>query len=612
VPGVVGFISALPHDECTRRVATMLGAMEQRGGDRTRRASWPDIGFHAGWVAPPHLSAPQLVARSADGDVTLAVTGQVHLANHAAGAASIADLRAAYEQHGEQFLQGLDGQFAGVLVDRARGRAFVFNDRYGLERLYFCGTPQGTYFASEAKALLAVVPASRAFDPEGLSQFLVFRCTRGVKTLFAGVDLCPGGTLWTVERGTFDRGRWFEPSAWEAADALDEPEYERRLDAAFASSMPLHLDASAGAVGVSLTGGLDTRMIMACLGDGPVPVVAYTYDGADGETIDTRLAKQVAAVCGIPHRSLRLGPDFFARFVDHFESTVLATDGCFGLWGAHERYLSRRARELAPVRLTGNYGSEILRDVSTLKPLVPRGGLLNPEFDGRVAALVAADERPRIHPVTFAAFEEIPRSLYGSYAAVRAELVFRTPFLDSGIVSLAYRAPASARESPDAALRFVTRHHPGLGRIPTDRGLVAAPRTLGSRARHLIAQGAFRLEYFTNEGLPGWLARYDTAVQRSSRLSRAAFGAHKFLHYRSWLRHELADFVREQASMADALRLPCFVPGGVQKIADEHVAGLATRARELDVALTLAAVQRLLIAPVARGVPSALPESLAG
>ncbi len=579
-----------------RRIERMIGAMEYDCSARSGSAGWPGLGLYVGWTPPPLRSEAHIHARSPARELELAIVGHVHRPPHGQRAHGLSGLLAAYEEEGEAFLHGLEGQFTGILVDGDRGRAFVFNDRFGLERLYWSESPDGTYFASEAKALLAVLPAARAFDPDGLAQFLVFRCTRGLKTLFAGVELCPGGALWTVERGSCRRSRWFEPSAWEGSDTLDESEFERRVDAAFADVMPSYLDKSSGSVGISLTGGLDTRMIMACLGEGCDPAVAYTYDGPDGETLDTNLAKRVAGVCGVPHHSLRLGQDFFDRFAEHFDSSVLATDGCFGLWGAHERYLSRRAGELAPIRLTGNYGSEILRDVSTLKPLVPSGDLLTAEFAERVAQLASSHRASRIHPVTFAAFEEIPRSLYGSYAAVRSELEFRTPFLDSRIVSLAYRAPASMRESPDAALRFVARHHAELGRIPTDRGLVAGRPSVRSRLGHVLAQSAFRFEYLTNEGLPGWLAGYDGALQRAARVGQAAFGKHKFLHYRSWLRHELADFVRGQAAVADTLKLPCFVPGGVEKIAAEHIHGRATRARELDVALTLAGVQRLLFA----------------
>ena len=68
-------------------------------------------------------------------------------------------------------------------------------------------------------------------------------------------------------------------------------------------------------------------------------------------------------------------------------------------------------------------------------------------------------------------FREIPSSLFGSLAAGRSQVTFRTPYLDNDLVSLAYRAPADARRSPDSALRLIGESDPRLGRIPTDRAL---------------------------------------------------------------------------------------------------------------------------------------------
>ena len=77
------------------------------------------------------------------------------------------------------------------------------------------------------------------------------------------------------------------------------------------------------------------------------------------------LLARVANACGIEHHLLRLGDNFFSHFASHADRTVYVTDGSFGVMGAHEIYFNRQARLLAPVRLTGVFGSEILRRTST-------------------------------------------------------------------------------------------------------------------------------------------------------------------------------------------------------------------------------------------------------
>ena len=116
-------------------------------------------------------------------------------------ASSGVSLSALYATQGDRFVAELNGLFAGLLIDRARRQALLFNDRYGSERLYSYDKNGVTYFASEAKALLAVLPELRAFDDTGVAQFLAFGSTLGGHTLFRGLKLVPGGSLWRFTPG---------------------------------------------------------------------------------------------------------------------------------------------------------------------------------------------------------------------------------------------------------------------------------------------------------------------------------------------------------------------------------------------------------------------------
>ena len=77
--------------------------------------------------------------------------------------------------------------------------------------------------------------------------------------------------------------------------------------------------------------------------------------------------REVAAACGQPHHVIPLGRDFFDDFATYAERTVFLTDGCLDITGSHELYFSQRARNISPIRITGNYGSEVLRSVTTFK-----------------------------------------------------------------------------------------------------------------------------------------------------------------------------------------------------------------------------------------------------
>ena len=93
---------------------------------------------------------------------------------------------------------------------------------------------------------------------------------------------------------------------------------------------------------------------MACRPQARESPVSYTFTGKEHETLDDRIAAQVANACGVEHHLLRLDDNFFSDFASHADRTVYVTDGSFGVMGAHEVYFNRQARLLAPVRLTGS------------------------------------------------------------------------------------------------------------------------------------------------------------------------------------------------------------------------------------------------------------------
>jgi hypothetical protein len=99
--------------------------------------------------------------------------------------------------------------------------------------------------------------------------------------------------------------------------------------------------------------------------------------------------------------------------------------------GAHEIYMSRQARQFAPLRLTGNYGGEILRGVSTFKPAPLNPTLLSPSLASAMEASAQRLATWKQHQITFAAFREVPWNLSGNLIAGRSQLDFRTPYLDN-------------------------------------------------------------------------------------------------------------------------------------------------------------------------------------
>jgi asparagine synthase (glutamine-hydrolysing) len=602
MPGIAGIISSNSSDKCQNQLQSMIDCMKYESFYVSGNYCAPELGIYAGWIAIDGSFASRQVFSNERRDIALLLSGEClsdspdstkrgqskDFSQQPSGR-SLIEL---YEKEGDRFFQRLNGLFSGLLIDKRQRQAFLFNDRYGIERLYACETSDGLYFASEAKALLRVLPECRVFDEKGVAQFLTFGCTLQWQTLFRGVQLLPGGSLWTIQKNNIGKGSYFSPSIWESQAPLTETEFESQFKETFKRILPRYLG-STSRLGISLTGGLDTRMITACLPNNGTRPLCYTFTGQTPTILDSRLADRIAAVCGMKHRNLQIGADFFSNFSGLADKTVYITDGCFGVLGAHEVYFNGQARQLAPVRLTGNFGSEVLRGMSTFKPIGLSRELFTQDISQMVDSCAAGLKGANGHPISFAAFREIPWNLFGSLAAGRSQVTFRTPYLDNEIVALAFRVPDSLRNSSLVALNLVKENNPTLARIPTDRGRGGGSQGLAYILRRLFCDVTFKLDYIYSESLPNWLAPFDPLIGRLDAVG--ILGLHKFLRYRRWLRRELATYLKEALANARTRQMPYWNADFLERMANEHISGQRNYVREINAVLTLEGIDRLLL-----------------
>jgi len=283
---------------------------------------------------------------------------------------------------------------------------------------------------------------------------------------------------------------------------------------------------------MSLTGGLDGRMIMAWSSKAPGDLPCYTFNGPFRDCVDAKIARQVAQACGQPHHTIQVGDEFLAAFPKLAEQTVSITDGTMDVTGAAELYVNGQAREISPVRLTGNYGSEILRNNIAFRPRRLSGGFLDRGLQEHVegaAGTYTAELNGNRH--SFIAFKQVPWHHFGRFAVEQSQLSVRSPFLDNDLVALAFRTPVGKEDDLSPALRLVADGKPDLGRIPTDRGITYPANKVPNRIRRSLEEFLTRAEYAYDYGMPAWLARIDHALE-SLRWERLFLGRQKFCHFR--------------------------------------------------------------------------------
>ena len=603
MPGIAGIIGKAGVEQAAveRMTRCMLHEPSYVSGTYANE----DVGLCIGWVSHGGSFSDCMPLWNERRDVCLIFSGEDFMSaedvrrcvgpgcDFAPGSARY--LMALYEAMGPQFIEKLNGWFSGLLVDLRRKAVLLFNDRYGLGRLYYHQGQERLYFSSEAKSLLEVLPSLRRLDLRGVAETFACGSVLQDRTLFAGISLLPGGSRWSfASNGQISKERYFSPQTWERQPAMGNVEFYDRLKETFAGILPRYLG-RANSVAMSLTGGLDGRMVMAWAKPSPGALPCYTFGGAYRACADVKIARRIAMLCRQPHRTITVGADFLAEFPRLAEKAVFVSDGTMDVTGAVELYANRAARQIAPVRLTGNYGSEIVRGNVAFRPGKVTEALLEPEFAQSVRAAGATYQAERDgHPLSFIAFKQVPWHHYSRLAVEQSQLTLRSPYLDNDLVALMYRAPSELRSSMEPSLRLIHEGNPLLAKLPTDRGLVYGETPFIGKIRKLCAEFAVKAEYAYDYGMPQWLAGLDHLLA-PLHLERMFLGRHKFYHFRVWYRDQLSQYVKE-ILLDSRARHRDYLQGQVlERMVDAHTKGRQNWTQEIHRALTLELLQRQLI-----------------
>ncbi len=176
----------------------------------------------------------------------------------------------AYQQWGTACVEHFLGMFAFAIVEHRTGRVVLARDRLGIKPLYLAETPGRLRFASTLPALLAAGDVDTSLDPVALHHYLSWHATvPAPHTMLNGVRKLPPATVRVIEPdGTHRDHRYWQPSYTRRAEWADMGADEWRdavldgLRTAVRRRMVSDVE-----VGVLLSGGLDSSLIVALLAD---------------------------------------------------------------------------------------------------------------------------------------------------------------------------------------------------------------------------------------------------------------------------------------------------------------------------------------------------------
>jgi asparagine synthase (glutamine-hydrolysing) len=605
MPGIVGIISRSKHLTNRAEIDAMVECMLHEKFYVSGTFFNEQLGLSAGWISHSGSFSDCLPIWNEAEDICLIFSGedfrdrseidQLRAKGHKFDSTNASYLVHLYEEMGLEFLGRMNGWFSGLLVYLREQKVFLFNDRYGLGRICYHEHEGALYFSSEAKSLLKVLPKLRALDPKSLGEYFSCGSVLQNRTLFSGVSLLPGGSVWTVSKDQpIKKGSYFQQGLWEELPTLSESQYYEKLKETWERILPRYFRENEQC-GLSLTGGLDSRMILAWAPFLPGELPCYTFGGRYRDCNDVKIARQLARLSQQPHQIIHVGREFLSEFPALAEKSAYITDGNLDASGTIDLFVQRRARQIAPIRITGTNGGELLRRHIAFKPMHLREDLFEVEMGGYISAAAStyAEER-NCHRLSFTAFKQAPWHMNSKFVLERSQITLRMPYFDNELTMLSYQVPPQIAQANGPALRLIADGNRTLGRIGTDRALHLAGLPGVGKARHLVQEFTFKAEYAYDHGMPQWLARLDHSLA-PLHLERVVLGRHKFHHFRVYYRDELSRYLQEILLDPRTLSRPFIRKGVLEEVVRGHATGHSNYTLEIHKLLTIELAQRQLI-----------------
>ena len=172
----------------------------------------------------------------------------------------------AYHYWGEDCVNHLDGMFAFAIWDKPSKKLFIARDRMGIKPLYYNLTNKAFTFASNSQALLTQ-DLDKSVNPIALQQQLSLHgVVPAPNTIINGIKkLKPGTYIVLSEKGDIKEQTYWHPSATRPEGNVSEEDYIARTHELLTAAVTKRMAASDVPIGVLLSGGLDSSLIVALL-----------------------------------------------------------------------------------------------------------------------------------------------------------------------------------------------------------------------------------------------------------------------------------------------------------------------------------------------------------
>lgn len=595
MPGLIGFAAQRDHGRDTRSfLQKMAQALESE--DRFKVDLFAGEGVGLGRVSLGLINPEPQPIWNEDKTVCLVMEGELYDSHgikeelsrrgHQFQVHNDAELILhLYEEFGCKFPLQVNGIFAAAIWDSRANKLVLANDRLGLQPLYYAHVNGDLIFGGGVRAVLADPHVPRDIDHIGLAQFMTFDHCLEDRTYIQAVRLLVPGSYLVWQEGQVEIQATWRPKHPKQYELINEHEWIDLTIAAMQTAVKRQSSENVR-LGMLLSGGLDSRYLLALLRGGLVTGDFHTFTWGIPNCDDARFAEEVAAKCGTTHHFFELKPDWMLALAD---DCVRRIDGMGNVVNLHARATLDQQAPYAdviykgflgdamagfaqmyphwadyddPTRVQAHWSVHRMQGVITLEA-EEQADLFSDDFQGTIGTAVLDTYQKRLDDsgsplladqrIYFDYRQRVPRQTLNGVEMARARTAVRLPFADNDLVDLFLRIPPGLRYRRRVMRDAFIRAYPDLAKIPTPNTglpLIDCARDVRIRAERLLR----------------WqLNKVFKSISYT--------GKRPYKDYANWFRGPLKPWVEDNLLSQKHLNRGYFKPESVRRLVQEHMSG---------------------------------------
>ena len=261
----------------------------------------------------------------------------------------------AYKKWGTNCLRYLNGMFAFVIYDIGKNLLFGARDRLGEKPLKYFWDGKNFIFASEVKAILAVLENKPDMDIQAISDYLTLQYVPAPATGFKNIFKLPPASYFIFKIGKLKIHKYWALDFSEKLE-LSENEWMELLNERINKSVTDRM-VSDVPIGAFLSGGVDSSAVTAYMAMNSAKAIkTFSVGFTDRDFDETEYSKIVAKLYKTDHESIRVNSNIFKdelfKTADYYDEPFADNSLIPSL------FLSRFARQKVTVALSGDGGDE--------------------------------------------------------------------------------------------------------------------------------------------------------------------------------------------------------------------------------------------------------------